>query len=98
MFECWHILSIEYSSPGSPEAQTARVGYSSLEEAEKVFEQLQVSYRLDAPIRIANGKMIRVTALRLHEVFKFTRQEAIDALKAGGGQLLYEAQGVDVEI
>jgi hypothetical protein len=98
MFESWLLLKITYTSSAAPKTQTTIVGYEHLTEAEQIFSQLQLSYRLDQPIRIKHDQMIKVVAISLYRVFKFKKKDAIVALEAGEGDLMYTAHGIPVEI
>jgi hypothetical protein len=94
----WLVLKLDYTTADSPEIKTQISGYRSLDEAQHIFDHLELGYQLSATVRVKGNKQIMITAIQLYESFKQNLGDAIEALKSGDATLMREAMGVDLDI
>jgi hypothetical protein len=98
MFNNWYLVKLDYVWPVAPETKTKIQAYESLTDAKSVFQKLELGYQLGTLARLRGDKLIKVTGVWLYESFKFHLDEAVDAVKSGNADLLYEAHGIEIDI
>jgi len=98
MWHNWHIVKLDYQYPVGTDTQSKLVTYDSLEDAQRVFDHLELGYQFNEPIRVKGGKMIKVTGVSLYMSFKENRGDALEAVKSGTETLMQEAREIDIEI
>jgi hypothetical protein len=98
MFEVWYILKFDYVSPPGSETQTKIKGYEHLTESKRIFEQLELSYLFNVPMRVKEHETIRVTGAWLYESYKFKFEDAVDDVNSGNATLMCKAQGIEIDL
>jgi hypothetical protein len=98
MWHNWHIVKFDYQYPAGTDTQSKLVTYDGLDDAQRVFDHLELGYQFNAPIRVKGGKMIKVTGVSLYMSFKENRADALEAVKSGTETLMQEAREIDIEI
>lgn len=97
MLEVWYIVKFAYvAEDNSP--HSGMLAYEQLGEAKELFNELQLSYRLNLPIRVKGGRVVTVTGAWLYESFKFLYSDALKAVNAGEATLMYQAEGIDMDL
>jgi hypothetical protein len=94
----WYVLKIDYEYPAGADKQSKLVVYPEFKKAQLALDRLKLSYQLNAPIRVKNDKMIRITGAWLYESFKEEYWRALDAVESDDGMLMDEARAVEIDI
>jgi len=94
----WYILKFEYTSPPDPEKRTKTLGYSTLPDAHRIFDQLEHGYQFYAPVRVQGDKKINVTGVWLYASYTENYDHAVDAANSGSGILVNEARALKISL
>ena len=94
----WNVLKFTYSYAGEHDVRTRIHAYLHLDEAETLFNHLQLAYQFDAPLRVKGGKRIKVSSVSLYTSFRDDRQDAEAEVRNGDGRLIQEAHEVEIDL
>jgi hypothetical protein len=98
MWNNWHIVKFDYQYPVGTDTQSRLVAYEGLEDAQRLFDHLELGYQFNVPIRVKGGKMIQVNGVYLYMSFKENLADAREAVKLGTETLMQEAREIDVDL
>ena len=98
MWHNWHVVKFDYQYPVGTDTQSKLVAYHGLEDAQRVFDHLELGYQFNEPIRVKGGKMIKVIGVCLYMSFKENRDDAMEAAKLGTETLMQEAREIDIDL
>jgi hypothetical protein len=94
----WNVLKFTYSYAGEHDVRTRIHAYLHLEEAETMFDHLQLAYQFDAPLRVKGGKRIKIGSVSLYTSFREDRVQAEAEVANGGARLIQEAHEIEIDL
>jgi hypothetical protein len=94
----WNVLKFTYNFDGESDVHTRIHAYLHLDEAETIFDHLQMAYQYDMPLRVKGGKRIKIASVSLYTSFREDRGEAEAEVRNGGARLIQEAHEVEIDL